>query len=1337
MSSVGATWTRKPSLGARVNPKHPLAKGLQASWLFNEGQGFYAYDSSGNDNTIALGFESSNGTFLEWTTGRMGGTAIRSKSTATSLAASGNIAKPIVSSADIAAAQTFECWVNLASGDTYGTLLAVSTNAGFWAHMSGSGYKFTYTTNTGDRETNMVLGFDVWYHLAAVLTSDGVSGTVRLFVNGRLDNMVSGFAAKSAQYLMAFNDTSSETLNGNVDLMRFWSRALSDEEVWQSYTKPFDMYAYRRRPVLFTTATAPVTATPARVKAQAAIPSIPSTSTPAQVKVAAAVPQIPRQSLPARVRAYTTIPLARVGGITATVDPPAVNWTANSLTTSFSQHAALTTVGVTWTANTLLATVNRTIGAGAAVKARTPAPRIIIPYVLRDCGDTYDAALAQPFIAGDVLIQSETIGLKLSFAYNPDDTWEHRIAHITPIEISAPPGGGLAIVGNFSFGVIEDGQGQSILELWESAINVEGVIVTVDFLLRGETSALRLFTGRIDTITVQDCISTINCVDASIQRDIQIPQTLVTTTDFPNADIQAIDQPQPLIYGYGSIIGGAPLLLIDTTTNTYLVAAHPMNLAGGLAAYNAQTGTYLPLNSVNQLTQHSSNTVTLGIINTATIGTLEQSQGIVDIANAFDGNSNTVALVGTANTDSNLDGVGYAGWTPGVPGYPFTTNAQLTLTNHRRAPASDPTVNGTFVVRTVDPASHGALRTLYTTEAYRHTSAQTDYIQLSNLDVGMNELLEVLLVARNDGGAGTASQAYQIGEISITPVQLFSYTASGILAAITSPFAVQDLRFNHVTHTLSVITASSVTNAAYAIDGITTTQAIVGTTGTDSNLDGIGELVVGASPTSAQRGNNTLIVNFYNHRRISGSDPTVTGQFNVLAQAHATGAIVRDNLFVTQQFRQTLNPLTTSYVVNSINLGRTAQIAIRLLARNEGGPGNALQAYEIGEFLLESYYQTDGDSGTLFLYGGNYSGRYDADGSVVSYCGLGAGTIFHTPDQVMASFLVQEMGLEVDAGSFANAYTFYTTMAYIFDGGIGGGGWAVQRASAREHLNALAMQARANLVPTFEGTFGLYPYRNDFEIQQSFDTSNILCTDGAEQQLPEERTSTFVVTLGNMQDVHTRFEVHYNYNVASGKYDKVYWVDETGTNVPSTATSINYGVMTGSCVASFNRYGKLEPFIVNAHWIADDTSAQLLLEHLVSYWTAQRIFVEFEAPLSALCLQVGGHITITHPSLPTLDNGLPYEVHTVRYMLQEGRVYIRASRPASIGVVLKTRTPPAVKAAIPREPLVEKQIAQQGATVLCQTPAAVINQVVIDEGWEFDLQYDLTFGWTENWSPYE
>ncbi|HEY5868845.1 MAG TPA: LamG-like jellyroll fold domain-containing protein, partial [Candidatus Tectomicrobia bacterium] len=510
---------------------------------------------------------------------------------------------------------------------------------------------------------------------------------------------------------------------------------------------------------------------------------------------------------------------------------------------------------------------------------------------------------------------------------------------------------------------------------------------------------------------------------------------------------------------------------------------------------------------------------------------------------------------------------------------------------------------------------------------------------------------------------------------SITPLVAFSANISGTPTAIGLPINIQEMRFNSIRPALSYYTASFVANVTQAIDGNSLTTAEVRTIGLDSNLDGYGQLIVATDITSALRANNTVVIDLLNHRRGEGSAPTVTGTFSIQTYNTATGVVLRENLFVTQAFRHQTNPISTSYVATAINMGATAQLAVRLVARNEGGSGAAVDWYEVGEIGIESFYQPRGDSGEIFLFGAGYEGRTDVDGTVTDYLGAAPGRLFQLPDQVIASIYEQEIGLSVDLESFAAAGNFFTTEALRFDGGIGAG-WALEQGNARDILDALAKQATAMLFPTFEGTWGIRPFRTDTPVHQAFDSSDILTEAGSEQQRPEDRMSTVQLTLGNLQTVYNHIEVRYKYNAGSRKYDGVWQVTKDGSNLPDG--TLDKAAVEETCLTSWLRYGDLEPLIVEASWIADDTTAAYYLRHLALYFSQQRLGVQFETTFKGACLQVGDFITITDNSLPIGDNGGIFEVHTIRYMPLKGRIQLSASRVSSIPDVTRPPAPAAL-----------------------------------------------------------
>lgn len=684
------------------------------------------------------------------------------------------------------------------------------------------------------------------------------------------------------------------------------------------------------------------------------------------------------------------------------------------------------------------------------------------------------AAVGQTVIVGDWLVQSQRLGLRLSLAYNPDGTWEHRLLDLSDVEITVAPGGGLATVANASFTVAENGVGQSLIQIWHRFATIGGKAdITIDFRF-GDGTTFRIFTGLIDTITIQNGRSQVLCVDESIQRNLQLPQILVTSALYPLAGSGALTHPLPLVYGQGSHLTAAPLLFTNTATLAYTAAAHPVTLAPTLAVFNADASRYMP---------------------------------------------GTVSAVANPATATVL----------------LARPLQQTLLNTQ----------------------------------------------------------------------------------SMRPI---------------------------------LFTQQNVTNAGQAIDGDPGTLATVGTGTLASNLDGQGFLGVLTPTTGDQRGNNQAVITLTNHRRALYSDPTVTGQFLVQTVEPTTGQVLRSALFTTQNFRHSLNPQTTIQTIPNLTLGAHEAVEVLLLARNEGGPGNLNNYYEIGEMSIQTGYLPQGDTFPIFLYQG-FDGRRDQSGAVTQ----AVNALYTLPSHVIGSLLHDELGLTLSA-TFALAHTFYAGVAYLFDGGLGYS-WFVTRAPVRQILDDAARQALAVLSPDLLGQWGLRPFQDTAPIHFPFTPSTILCTAGATDATASD---SLVLTMGNMAQVHCRFEIHYRWNAGAQKFDGLMTATEAGTN------AVGHEDLAVLCQLSALRYGITEPLILDAYWIADTDTAIRLLRHVVRYWSFQRLTVTFDTTFQALALQLGDMVSITHPGLPIGDQGGTFETHTIRTSPTTGRCTLTCSKIAAV-----------------------------------------------------------------------
>ena len=1238
-------WTHKPGRSASVDWRHPLAQGLICCYLFNEGQGTTLYDLTGNQHDVTIGLGSGDSTWMTWTAGMFGGAAgpvLAGQAGTGSLDQDlGNMRTPLVLPAG--GTWTIELWILVEDryplNSTFGRVFFPAFPAIVPAinYFPGVGLQYQ-----DDQQLQMIRGpAQQWTHMVFVkrrreyLAEVFPQPLLEKYANGELLQLESGgrILDTAIRWNKFLHSSAQSPFTGTIGLCRIWDRDLNRQEVFQLYAQPYEMFTAWGRGAVFH--------------------SERPVSPPARLQWQAQVARIPRIFLVEPVRVQWEAQELPFTGTLSNPVPSRVQWQAQPLQRSVTVEVV-----------------------PARLQWRTVRQQLPIGLNLRDCGEEYETALQKTSIGGDWLISAPGIGLFVSFNYEGGGGWEHRIVDISDIEISAPPGGGIASVANVTVSIAETGGGQSIVTLWEQASAVGAVRVTIDFLLAGAEQVLRIFTGTIDSIVVKDAVAQLLLVDDSIQRNLIIPKEIVTVEEYPNADQAALTKAIPLVYGQGSKIGAAPLLLVDVAANVYLLAAHPMRVGGSLAVYDEPTKTFLTLPNIILIPNNANATITLGTLDAGPLRLWDSQGGVVNPTAAIDGTSTTLTVVGTDINGAVFtyqsaiqpgDGWGYCRWGFGNPGVPLAGTLKVDLTNHRRSPGSTPTVTGTFYCRTVDAQLPLSVehRFLMVSPAFRHTiSAQNNTFILSNVNIGLHEIFEVLLITRCEGQIGAAWQTYEVGEVSITPLVAFTADISGTPTAVGLPINLQDLRFNTQRPALSVYVASYVTNPTHALDGNSTgTWAQILTTGLDSNLDGYGELIVTADVTAAQRGNNTVSIDLIGHRRALTSTPTVTGTFSIQTYNTATGVLLRDNLFVTQAFRHQTNPITTSYVATAINLGATTQLAVRAVARNEGGVGSAGQIYEVREIDIQTFYQPRGDSGEVYLFGEGYEGRTDLLGTVTDYLGSEPGRLYQTPDMVIASIYEDELGLGVDLESFAAAYNFFAGFEIRFDGGIGAG-WALEQANARDILDAMARQSTAILFPTFEATWGIRPFRSNLDVHQAFDASTILTESGSEQTRPEDRNSTVQVTFGNLQNVYNHFEVRYKYNVGSNKYDGVYRVTKDGSNLPTGA--IDKAEIELTCLKSWLRYGDLEPLIVEAPWIADDASAAYFLRHLALYFSQQRLGVQFETTFKAACLQVGDFITITDNSLPVGDNGGVFEVHTIRYMPLRGRIQLTTSRVSVI-----------------------------------------------------------------------
>ena len=230
----------KPKLITKIEPGHLASKGLVGSWLFNEGGGTLAYDTSGNGNhgTLVTNTHSVAGKFgsaLSFDEGddyvdTGNGSSLKPTSITVCLwayAIVGNGTPASSSSSFDTPPYTWNFYIG-AGGDNGLARIELDT--------TGSPTSSAYGT------TN-ILG--AWHYLC--LTYDNSTGEGILYVDSinEVSLSLSGdldYHAAAKTYIGSRQDNSSYALNGLIDSVLIYNRSLSADEIASLYLDPFQMF---------------------------------------------------------------------------------------------------------------------------------------------------------------------------------------------------------------------------------------------------------------------------------------------------------------------------------------------------------------------------------------------------------------------------------------------------------------------------------------------------------------------------------------------------------------------------------------------------------------------------------------------------------------------------------------------------------------------------------------------------------------------------------------------------------------------------------------------------------------------------------------------------------------------------------------------------------------------------------------------------------------------------------------------------------------------------------------------------------------------------------------
>ena len=230
-------WGRtKPPPGASLDRGHPLAQQMLGVWLANEGSGRVVRD-------LMNGRNGAWSALPLWPNGKLGGPAMRFTGGINSVQiADNNLWDPL---GDF----TLLSWVyySVVSASFWlNSMIALDQGGGnqtkwiFCVDPAGPGTYFFYYSGASQsiRSAAWTPAANIWYQLA--VTRRGALWT--LYRNGVFDGItVNAVSLANAAIPLTIGFAEANSLNGLVDHVMMWNRALSAVEISQLYQEPFAM----------------------------------------------------------------------------------------------------------------------------------------------------------------------------------------------------------------------------------------------------------------------------------------------------------------------------------------------------------------------------------------------------------------------------------------------------------------------------------------------------------------------------------------------------------------------------------------------------------------------------------------------------------------------------------------------------------------------------------------------------------------------------------------------------------------------------------------------------------------------------------------------------------------------------------------------------------------------------------------------------------------------------------------------------------------------------------------------------------------------------------------
>ena len=216
----------------KIDPDHPLSIGCVGLWLLNEAGGLSAYDLSGNNNHGTLTNQPT------WTPGRFG-QALSFDGVDDYVDCGGDASlKPILQI-------SVEAWIkfySLIAGVRFLSDWHQSSTADRWLFYSAITDEVQWylcNAGAGTASVGYSITAGIWYHIVGIY--DG--SNMKLFINGNLvgSNPISG-ELNSGTGTVRFGKQAEagDCLDGLIDEVRLYNRALSAQEIQWLYQSPYD-----------------------------------------------------------------------------------------------------------------------------------------------------------------------------------------------------------------------------------------------------------------------------------------------------------------------------------------------------------------------------------------------------------------------------------------------------------------------------------------------------------------------------------------------------------------------------------------------------------------------------------------------------------------------------------------------------------------------------------------------------------------------------------------------------------------------------------------------------------------------------------------------------------------------------------------------------------------------------------------------------------------------------------------------------------------------------------------------------------------------------------------